>query len=52
MAGRSVRDEVGELVVTAPIPSRPTRFRGAVDASRYRSSFFDTDPGYGAAETG
>jgi acetoacetyl-CoA synthetase len=52
MASRSVRNEVGELVVTAPMPSMPTRFRGDVDGSRYRSSYFDTYPGYGATETG
>jgi acetoacetyl-CoA synthetase len=52
MAGRSVRDGVGELVVTGPMPSMPTRFRGDVDASRYRSSYFDAHPGYGATATG
>jgi acetoacetyl-CoA synthetase len=43
--GRSVRNEVGEPVVTAPTPSTPTGFRGDVDGSHYRSSYFDTDPG-------
>jgi acetoacetyl-CoA synthetase len=52
MAGRSVHNPVGELVVTAPMPWMPTRFRGDVDGSRYRSSYFDAYSGYGATETG
>ena len=35
----------GELVVTAPMPSMPLRLWGDDDASRYRSSYFDTYPG-------
>ena len=45
MAGRSVRNEVGELVVTAPMPSMPTGLWGDDDGSRYRSAYFDTYPG-------
>jgi hypothetical protein len=52
MGGRSVRNDIGEPVVTAPIPSMPTRFRGDVDGSRYRSSYFDTYPERRATETG
>ena len=52
MAGRSVRDEVGELVVTAAVPSMPARFWRNVDGSRYRSCYFDAYPEYGATETG
>jgi hypothetical protein len=52
VSGRSVRNELREPVVTAPMPSMPTGFRGGIDGSRYRSSYFDTDPGYGATETG
>ncbi len=42
--GRPVVDEVGELVVTAPIPSMPLRFWDD-DGSRYRSAYFDMWPG-------
>ncbi|MEV0062496.1 acetoacetate--CoA ligase [Nocardia sp. NPDC050718] len=44
-AGRSVRDAVGELVVTAPMPSMPIRFWNDPDGSRYRAAYFDTYPG-------
>jgi acetoacetyl-CoA synthetase len=44
-AGRSVVDEVGELVITAPMPSMPVRFWGDEDGERYRSSYFDHYPG-------
>jgi acetoacetyl-CoA synthetase len=44
-AGRSVVDEVGELVITAPMPSMPVRFWGDDDGERYRSSYFDHYPG-------
>lgn len=43
--GRSVRGEVGELVVTAPMPSMPVRFWNDPDGARYRDSYFDTFPG-------
>ncbi len=44
-SGRSVRDEVGELVVTAPMPSMPVRFWDDPDGARYREAYFDTYPG-------
>jgi acetoacetyl-CoA synthetase len=37
--------EVGELVVTRPMPSMPVRFWGDADGSRYRASYFDHYPG-------
>jgi acetoacetyl-CoA synthetase len=43
--GRSVVGEVGELVLTEPMPSMPIRFWGDADGSRYRESYFDTYPG-------
>ncbi|MGB8404741.1 MAG: acetoacetate--CoA ligase [Mycobacterium sp.] len=44
-AGRPVRNEVGELVVTAPMPSMPIYFWGDSDGRRYRSAYFDDYPG-------
>ncbi len=44
-AGNAVLDEVGELVVTEPMPSMPVRFWGDADGSRYRSSYFEMFPG-------
>ena len=44
-AGESVVNEVGELVITEPMPSMPVRFWGDEDGSRYRESYFDTFPG-------
>ena len=44
-AGDPLVDEVGELVVTRPMPSMPIRFLGDPDGSRYRDSYFDTYPG-------
>ncbi|HEU4907170.1 MAG TPA: acetoacetate--CoA ligase [Solirubrobacterales bacterium] len=43
--GKPVIDEVGELVVTEPMPSMPVRFWGDPDGSRYRSSYFEHYPG-------
>jgi acetoacetyl-CoA synthetase len=40
-----VIDEVGELVVTEPMPSMPVRFWGDPDGNRYRASYFETYPG-------
>ena len=37
--------EVGELVITEPMPSMPVRFWGDPDGSRYRESYFQTFPG-------
>jgi acetoacetyl-CoA synthetase len=43
--GESVLDEVGELVLTEPMPSMPIYFWGDKDGSRYRESYFDVYPG-------
>ncbi|MFJ4480385.1 acetoacetate--CoA ligase [Streptomyces xanthochromogenes] len=43
--GRPVVGEVGELVVTNPMPSMPIRFWNDPDGSRYRDSYFDMFPG-------
>ncbi|MBV6441898.1 MAG: Acetyl-coenzyme A synthetase [Saprospiraceae bacterium] len=37
--------EVGEMVVTRPMPSMPVFFWNDPDGSKYRSSYFDTYPG-------
>lgn len=42
--GASVIDEVGELVVTAPMPSMPLSFWNDPEMSRYLGSYFDTYP--------
>jgi acetoacetyl-CoA synthetase len=43
--GRALTDEVGELVITEPMPSMPLFFWNDPDGERYRSSYFDTYPG-------
>jgi acetoacetyl-CoA synthetase len=43
--GRPVLDEVGELVVTLPMPSMPICFWDDPDGSKYRAAYFDTYPG-------
>jgi acetoacetyl-CoA synthetase len=43
--GRPVVDEVGELVITEPMPSMPVGFWGDEDGSRYREAYFDVYPG-------
>jgi acetoacetyl-CoA synthetase len=43
--GKSVVDEVGELVITEPMPSMPVFFWGDEDGSRYRASYFEHYPG-------
>jgi acetoacetyl-CoA synthetase len=43
--GKPVVGEVGELVVTEPMPSMPIRFWGDEDGSRYRESYFEMFPG-------
>ncbi len=43
--GRPVVDQVGEMVVTEPMPCMPLRFWGDEDGSRYRESYFETFPG-------
>jgi acetoacetyl-CoA synthetase len=44
-AGQPVVDQVGELVVTKPMPSMPTRFWNDAGDARYRESYFTTFPG-------
>jgi acetoacetyl-CoA synthetase len=43
--GRPVVGEVGELVITEPMPSMPVGFWNDPDGSRYREAYFDTYPG-------
>ena len=43
--GRSVVGEVGELVITEPMPSMPIRLWGDPDDARYQASYFQTFPG-------
>jgi acetoacetyl-CoA synthetase len=43
--GEPVTEEVGELVVTEPMPSMPLCFWGDEDGSRYRESYFEMYPG-------
>jgi acetoacetyl-CoA synthetase len=43
--GRPLVDEVGELVITRPMPSMPLFFWGDSDGSRYRDSYFSMYPG-------
>jgi acetoacetyl-CoA synthetase len=43
--GRPVVGELGELVVTAPMPSMPLRFWDDPDGSRYRAAYFEPWPG-------
>jgi acetoacetyl-CoA synthetase len=43
--GRPVVEEVGELVVTEPMPSMPLYLWGDEDGSRYRESYFEMFPG-------
>ncbi len=44
-AGRPLRDAVGELVITKPMPSMPLYLWGDADGSRYRESYFSKYPG-------
>jgi acetoacetyl-CoA synthetase len=43
--GRPVIGEVGELVITEPMPSMPISLWGDADNARYRASYFETFPG-------
>ena len=43
--GRPVLDEVGELVITEPMPSMPVFFWNDPDGRRYRQSYFEDYPG-------
>jgi acetoacetyl-CoA synthetase len=42
---RSLIDEVGELVITKPMPSMPLYLWGDVDGERYHESYFEMYPG-------
>ena len=44
-AGRPVVGEVGELVLTVPMPSMPVGFWGDEGGKRYAASYFDQYPG-------
>jgi acetoacetyl-CoA synthetase len=44
-SGRPVIGQLGELVITAPMPSMPVGFWGDTDGSRYREAYFDVYPG-------
>ncbi len=43
--GRSLVDEVGELVITKPMPSMPIYFWGDSSGERLRESYFEMYPG-------
>jgi acetoacetyl-CoA synthetase len=43
--GNPVVDEVGELVITEPMPSMPVYFWNDPDGQRYHESYFDMYPG-------
>ncbi|AHC27542.1 acetoacetate--CoA ligase [Mycolicibacterium neoaurum] len=43
--GTPVRGEVGELVITKPLPSMPVSFWNDPDGSRYWDAYFDMFPG-------
>jgi acetoacetyl-CoA synthetase len=43
--GRSLTDELGELVLTQPLPSMPLYLWDDPDGERYRESYFDMYPG-------
>jgi acetoacetyl-CoA synthetase len=43
--GRPLIGELGELVITEPMPSMPVFFWGDEDGSRYREAYFETYPG-------
>lgn len=44
-SGTPVRGEVGELVITKPLPSMPVSFWNDPDGSRYRDAYFEMFPG-------
>jgi acetoacetyl-CoA synthetase len=43
--GKPLTGEVGEMVVTAPMPSMPVGFWGDETGERYRSAYFEQYPG-------
>jgi acetoacetyl-CoA synthetase len=44
-AGRELTDEVGELVITKPMPSMPVCFWNDPDGTRLREAYFELYPG-------
>ena len=44
-AGSPVVDQLGELVITEPMPSMPVGFWGDPSGERYREAYFDRYPG-------
>ncbi|HKC27535.1 MAG TPA: acetoacetate--CoA ligase [Jatrophihabitans sp.] len=45
VTGKPVIDEVGELVITAPMPSMPVAFWNDPDGSRLRDAYYSVYPG-------
>jgi acetoacetyl-CoA synthetase len=43
--GKEVVGELGELVITEPMPSMPVGFWGDTDGARYRAAYFEDYPG-------
>lgn len=43
--GESVEDEIGEMVITKPMPSMPIYFWNDPQGNNYYNSYFDTFPG-------
>lgn len=44
-SGQSIEDEVGEMVITAPMPSMPVYFWNDPEYKRYKESYFESYPG-------
>lgn len=42
--GEAIDGEVGELVLTGPMPSMPVAFWADPDGSKYRAAYFEADP--------
>lgn len=45
-SGQPVEDEMGEMVITRPMPSMPVFFWNDPDGTKYRSSYFEDYPGW------
>ena len=43
--GHEIRDDLGELVITQPVPSMPVTFWGPDGDDRYAAAYFDKYPG-------
>ena len=43
--GESLKNEVGEMVITQPMPSMPVGFWNDKNDQRYKATYFDTYPG-------